>query len=189
MVNDKENYFVLAKIDLDQVMMYNQERIVKDYPEVVTAYGVSMNKVHAINRDIHTAPDFDILCNQSDDMGFIRKGFDDVIREHIEKDIFLHFPDQAAAEKLCTYSIMDFDYYRRFDYVYHPHYKNLWCDNEAMEVAKILGRYKFVNERLFNHNHPSNGVGVKDAQYQKTEATYYIDQKTFNRRKAKNFDL
>jgi hypothetical protein len=173
------------------IKLYDQFRMTEQYPEVIVAYGTSMNKIHAVNRDIDVvAPDFDILCNHSDDMWFIKKGFDDLIREHMEHDMFLHFPDQAAKELLCTYSIMDFTYYRRFKYVYHPHYKSLWADNEAQDVAKILGRYKFVNENILEHRHPINGFKeVMDEQYRKTESLYNTDKRTYLKRRAKRFDL
>jgi hypothetical protein len=177
-------YFVLAKIDDDQKELY---RGVESYPEVIVKYGRSLNKVHAINRDIDpVANPFDILCCHSDDMFFIKKGFDILIKEHCTDDSFIHFPDQT---KLCTYSIMDKIYFSRFNYVYNPAYRNLWCDNEAMEVAKMLGRYKFVDEKILEHRHPANGFATRDMQYRKTEATYWIDKRTFDKRKLKRFDL
>jgi hypothetical protein len=177
-------YFVLAKIDDDQKELY---RGVESYPEVIVKYGRSLNKVHAINRDIDpVANPFDILCCHSDDMFFTKKGFDILIKEHCTDDTFVHFPDQT---KLCTYSIMDKIYFSRFNYVYNPAYRNLWCDNEAMEVAKMLGRYKFVDEKILEHRHPANGFATRDMQYRKTEATYWIDKRTFDKRKLKRFDL
>jgi len=180
-------YFVLAKIDDDQKELY---RGVENYPEVIVKYGKSINKVHAINRDIDPIKHpFDILCCHSDDMFFIKKGFDILIKEHCQDDTFVHFPDQTTGDRLCSYSMMDKIYFSRFNYVYHQAYRNLWCDNEAMEVAKLLGRYKFVNEKILEHRHYINGMGVRDMQYRKTEATYWIDKRTFDKRKMKRFDL
>lgn len=174
-----DNYFVLAKIDNDQIEMYKSTKI---YPEVIVKYGKSFSKVHAINRDI--TGDFDIIANHSDDM-FFTKPFE----IDCGRDEFLHYPDQAAGEKLCTYSIMGVDYYNRFKYIYHPAYKSLWCDNEAQEVAKLLGKYRFMNEQILEHRHPANGIGTYDEQYRKTERFYWIDKRTFDIRKKKNFDL
>lgn len=188
MVNQKDRYYVVAKIDEDQVSMYDERRLLKDYPEVITHYGMSYSKIHAVNRDL-VQHNFDILCNHSDDMKFIKKGFDDVIRANIENDIFLHFPDQTAGDKLCTYSIMDSVYFNRDKYVYHPAYKSLWADNEAQEVAKKRGRYKYVDARILDHLHPSNTGEKMDAQYVKTEAFYHTDKNTFDRRKRRNFDI
>lgn len=189
MSNNKKGYFVLAKIDLDQRKIYNEERIRSDYPEVIIANGNSNGKIHAINRGLATAPHFDILCNHSDDMWFVRQNFDELIRLHCGADDFVHFPDQVVGEAISTYSIMGVDYFKRFGYVYHPAYKNLWCDNEATAVAKALGRYKFVNEQILEHRHPMWGYGKKDILLKKTEATYYADGRVFERRKAINFGL
>ena len=183
-ISDKD-YFVLAKIDDDQKDLYWK---VKNYPEVVTVYGRSINKIHAINRGLEGVK-FDILCNHSDDMFFIKKDFDLLVKEHCKDDTFVHFPDQTTGDRLCSYSMMDKIYFSRFNYVYHQAYRNLWCDNEAMEVAKILGRYKFVDEKILEHRHYINGMGVRDMQYRKTESTYWIDKRTFDKRKLKGFDL
>src|SRR5688572_20144431 len=111
-----KDYFVLAKIDEDQKQSYDR---VNNYPEVKVCYGLSLNKVHAINRGLENVK-FDILCNHSDDMFFTRNGFDELIREHCGPDTFLHIPDQVVGDKISTYSIMGFDYYNRFKYVYNP---------------------------------------------------------------------
>lgn len=185
-----DNYEVIAKLDMDDLTMDNQEikQRLQDYPEVTVRWGVSNNKIHAINRDLEDITG-DIVCCHSDDMIFIKHGFDDVMRREIEKDGYLHFPDGYANERLSTYSIMHIDYYKRFSYIYHPEYKNLWCDNEQMEVAKKLYRYKYVNEQIFEHRHPSAGKAEKDAQYTLTEKTNSVDKSTFLRRKKNDFDL
>ena len=56
-------------------------------------------------------------------------------------------------------------------------------------VAVSLGRYKFVDEKILNHVHPAYGKAHMDEQYVKTEAFYTEDGNTFNKRRAKNFDL
>ena len=184
-ISDKD-YFVLAKLDNNDREIDQYKARLKDYPEVVPVFGISQSKIHAINRGLEGVK-FDILANHSDDMFFIKKGFDILIKEHCTDDTFIHFPD--AKTTLCTYSIMDKIYFSRFNYVYNPNYKNLWCDNEAMEVAKLLGRYRFIDEKILEHRHPANGFGGRDMQYRKTEATYHIDKRTFDIRKRNNFGL
>lgn len=183
------NYEVIAKLDIDDEAMNNDE--VKErlsyHPEVIVKWGLSENKIHAVNRD----NDFtgEILCCHSDDMVFTKQGFDDIIRREIKKDGYLHFPDGYANEKLCTYSIMHADYYNRFGYIYHPAYKSLWADNEQMTVAKRMYKYKYVDENILEHMHPSAGKADKDAQYQVTEKFNSVDKATFLKRKKNNFDL
>jgi hypothetical protein len=86
-------------------------------------------------------------------------------------------------------SILGRDYYKRFNYIYNPEYISLYCDNETMDVAKILGRYKFVNENIFLHLHPAHGNALNDNQYRYTESFHPIDQATYLKRKANNFGL
>jgi hypothetical protein len=184
-----DNYEVIAKLDSDDYdtishLLKNK----KNYPEVTVYFGKSESKVHAINRDLEAVTG-QIICNHSDDMFFTVKGFDDIIRREMEPDTYLHFPDGYTNERLCTYSIMHVDYYKRFNYIYNPNYKSLWCDNESMEVAKILGRYKYVDEKILEHRHPAWGHGEKDAQYRKTEKFNILDKATYMRRKKINFGL
>ena len=185
-----DNYEIIAKLDVDDMLMnhHDVKSEFKNHPELLVKWGRSKNKVHAINRDLETITG-QILCNHSDDMVFIKKGFDDIIRREYEKDIYLHFPDGHTQERLCTYSIMSFDYYKRFNYIYFPQYKSLWSDNESQEVAKKLGRYKYVNEQIFEHRHPAWGLAEKDAQYRKTEKFNILDKAAFQRRKKINFGL
>jgi hypothetical protein len=148
-------------------------------------------KVDAINRDVNEFDyDWNILVNMSDDVVFIQKGFDDIIREHFSNglDQVLHFPDGNRSD-LLTVSIIGREYYDRDKYIYHPSYKSLYCDNEAMEVAKIDGCYKFVDTVIFNHLHPAYGKGVYDQQYIKTESYSGIDCENYIKRKAEYFGL
>lgn len=185
-MSDGPDYFVAAKLDTSDKSDYDR---LNEYPEVKIFRGYSKNKVHAINRDLEGL-EFDILCNHSDDMWLIKKGFDNIIREAFtEDDLFLHFPDQAAGERLCTYSIMDRKYFDRTGTIYNPAYQSLWCDNEAQAVAIKLGRYKFINEKILEHRHPANGHGKGDYLLKHSESFYLIDKKTFDRRVAVNFGL
>lgn len=183
-VSASENYDVVIKIDSNDPADYSW----LDVQEYAVMRGLSRNKVHAINRDIDPTG-YDIIVNMSDDMWFIKEGFDNVIRQHCGPDDFVHFPDGAVNEKLCTMSIMGVDYYNRFGYIYHPDYTSLWCDNEAQEVAQKLGRYKYVPEHIFEHRHPAFGKAQTDAQYRKTESYYHQDRIVFNIRKQKGFPI
>jgi len=191
---DKE-YGIVLSIDEDDESMKNF-----DYPfyadRLAIISGVSRNKIDAINRDMDSIPfEWDILVNVSDDM-ILEKGFDNVVRKAFDEtgtlDLFLHLPDGYANERLATMSIMGKDYYNRFGYIYHPSYESVYCDNEAMDVAKILGKYKYVDAHVFKHVHPANvGMHLMDEQYKKTEASevHAKDCAMYQFRKSKNFDL
>lgn len=184
-------YFVVAKIDSDDPNIDEYLKRLEQYPEVRLKLGKSENKVHAINRDLTEIPNWHILCSHSDDMKYFVKGFDDIIREQMDEDCFLHFPDGVINEKISTYSMMDKVYYERFGYIYFPHYKNVYCDNEAFDVAKLTGRHKFVNHQIFVHEHPIWGKAEWDEQYRKTEEPvgYARDGQLYHNRKANNFYL
>jgi hypothetical protein len=150
-VADKNNFCILVSADADDLAMNNKETIEKlksylvRFPEnIIIKFGLSKNKVDAINRDVNEIKDrfnFDILINTSDDMRFIVDGFDNVIRENFN-NIFpdtngnIFFNDGYVRDAISTMSIIGRAYYDKFNYIYHPSYKSLWCDNEYTEVAK-----------------------------------------------------
>lgn len=183
----KSDYIIVAKLDTDDKAMQDRFDEVNRCGAIIV-WGTSKNKIDAINRDIPTDR-WDILVNMSDDMVFTKDGFDlDIIEAfNGDYDQFIHFPDGFTAERLCSMSIIGKDYYERFGYVYHPDYVSLWCDNEAQDVAKELGKYKFVNKDILKHMHPAfTGVGHDD-QLRHTEKFYRQDQRTYNKRKACGF--
>jgi hypothetical protein len=158
-----DNYDIVLSLDEDDNTCNTLEfkNILNDkYPKVKVYYGLSKNKVDAINRDMDKTSEWDILVNVSDDQRFLVFGFDEMIRKGFKDyfpnlDGFIHYPDENAREVLATMSIMGKTYYDRFNYIYHPEYVSLWCDNEAMQVAKILNKYIFINILIFDHLHPA----------------------------------
>lgn len=193
--SSNDNYHILISIENEEYdpSMY-------PFPELNCNYTLAINpgkpngKIAAINRDINEYiinNHWDILINMSDDMIFIQKGFDDIIREEFKKentlDLFLHFPD-GNNDRLTTMSIIGKQYYDRDKYIYHPSYISLWCDNEAQEVAVKRNCYKFVNNTIFNHLHPGYGKGENDEQYNYTESFSNKDHKVYLKRKRNNFN-
>ena len=185
---NSENYHILISIDKDDSTMFPLPELNGNHTIVV---GNSKNKVDAINRDVNeftTLCDWDIIVNMSDDMIFTIKGFDDVIRECFDNlDLCLHLPDGVTNQQLISMSILGRDYYNRDKYIYHSDYISLYCDEEVMEVAKMRGCYKYVNNHIFKHLHPAHGNAPNDAQYQHTESFHPIDGATFQRRRANGF--
>ena len=188
---DKE-YMILLSCDEDDESMSGFEYPYYTDGRLVIKKGLSKNKIDAINRDVNEFDwDWDILVNVSDDM-IIEKGFDSVVREAFKDslDLFLHLPDGFANERLASMSIMGRDYYNRFGYIYHPSYESVYCDNEAMDVAKELGKYLYVNAHVFKHIHPANvGAHLMDEQYKKTEAAdvHARDCQNYQKRKQNQF--
>jgi hypothetical protein len=187
-----DNFTILVSVDFDDNSMKNFSYV---HSNVTIIYGISKSKIDAINRDLDIVKDWDILINTSDDMVFTNKGFDNIIRQDFEDNLdqFIHYSDGNQKENISTMSIMGKEYYERFNYIYHPDYKSLWCDAEATEVAVLLGKYRYMgdNKILFRHMHPAWGLAESDAQYQKTEAPemWEHDYKVILERKARNYDL
>lgn len=181
---------MIVSVDADDdATMYSEElKAIQRDSRVTVKFGISKNKINAINRDVPQSG-WDILVNLSDDQVFTVNGFDKVIAEHCGNDTFLHLPDGYVNHLLPTMSIMGIDYYKRFGYIYHPDYASLWSDNEAMDEAIRLGCHKYVNERIFTHEHPAWTREKPDAQLIKTQNYYRQDERTFRKRKSLNFPL
>lgn len=185
------DYKVVAKVDSDDPFL--KKYLSKAYPEATLIVGKSGSKVRAINRDVPN--DFDILVNTSDDIWW-KPNAGNIICENMEADTFLHFPEVYAdgqaklkgdRDTISVVSIMDKIYYDRFKYVYSPAYTSLWCDNEATQVARKLGRYKFVDQYIYEHRHPVAGIGKKDELLRYTESFYKADKEIFLTRLENNF--
>lgn len=198
-LSDKDNYTILCSFDEDDLSMNDTHVLnrLSDYKNVVYYFGLSKTKVDAINRDLNFAPDFDILINMSDDMVFTKKGFDDIIRKAMsdnfpDTDGWLHFYD-GNQNRLSTMSIFGKKYFDRFGFIYHPDFISVYCDNREQDVAKILGKYKYMGdeEKILLHIHPLHGHGIElmDDQYKHTESFYPQDRATYNRHIQNNFYL
>jgi len=203
-LSTRDEYHIHATLDFDDVSMNNDSvmNAMDDIDHLTYRFDFSDSKVHAINRDMEfISYKWDILVNMSDDMIFVKQGFDEIIISdmihcddlHGRLDTVLHYDDgNSYKSELMTLSIIGREYYNRDNYIYHPDYISLWCDNEAMEVAKLRGKYKYMGDGnvLFNHLHPMhNKRGVMDAQYRKTDSFFAYDKNTFERRKLINFGL
>ncbi len=184
---------IIAKIDSDDPCDYS-ELSIPIYKNVTRIPGFSKNKIHAINRGDLLSYDWDILLNHSDDMWFIQQDFDLIIAEDMAKnfpdtDGVLHYPDGYTGESLMSYSIIGRKYFERDGYVYHPDYVSMFCDNEAAEVAKIRGKYKFIDRSIFKHEHPVWTGKQMDENYAINQQYYRVDEQTYLKRKAENFGL
>lgn len=191
-------YQIICSLDIDDVTMISKE--VKDrinsYEKVKAYWGFSKNKVYAINRDLEFAGDFQILINFSDDQIFTTVAFDTIIAEAMEKhfpdtDGFLHFHDNKQ-NRLATMSIIGKKWFDRFGFIYHNSYKSEWADNDAQEIAKILGKYKYMGDGLRIMDHINPYVGHKEAMddlYKRNSEFVKYDRENFFKRQDENFGL
>lgn len=189
--NESINYLVSYDFS-DGTMSESVKNRAREYLNVRLVSGHSRNKIHACNRDIDQAGEWDIVLLLSDDMICETVGWDEVLRKEFSKtlDLCIHHSDGYAGERLQTMVIFGRKYYDRFGYLYHPSFISLWADNFQMEVAQKLKRYKYFSQILFRHEHyVNNPRTLKDKQYIYTEKFYNIDQKTYNELKQSNYGL
>jgi hypothetical protein len=201
-----ENVFVLATLDENDSSMNNAYIKAKlaEYPRLGVDWGESNSKIHAINRGMDTidkvlpaAADWDIVCVMSDDMVFCFQGFDEIISTDMQAlfagtDGYLHYWEKDSHTVLNVMTIKGRQYYERFGFLYDPRFKSLWVDNLQMEIAKALGKYRFVNLEIFKHFNPAYGYAgyEKDEMFiQQQEIGWGDDQKLFYELKAKKFEI
>jgi len=167
----------------------------REFANIIVVRGVSTGKIHACNRDMNIAPPgWDIVLLLSDDMMCEVDGWDEILRKDMadlypDTDGLLFYNDGFTQDKLNTLTIMGYKYFKRFDYLYHPSYKSLWCDNELMEVGYMLGKQVYNPKILFKHEHPANMGTFADALYQENDKYYLADKRNYDKRKVFNFDL
>lgn len=193
-ISDPDNFHISCSLDSDDPYMNNEAvvDVIEVLHNISIQWGISENKIHAINRDMPPY-NWDIVVVWSDDMESTFYGFDQIIRDSFKDglDWHVHYPDQDEKDKLPVLYVAGRDFYNRFGWIYNPVYKSLFCDTEQMEVAKILGRYKFENiPGLFVHLLPAYGHLDPDQQWlDQQEIGWTVDRETYEKRKANNFYL
>ena len=197
LANNIENIKFLISVDIDDVDMYSSEtvEIIHQNPNCEILVSDNISKVEAINRGINEFEyKWDILLLASDDMIPQKKGYDDVIRDNMSKfypdtDGVLWFNDGFKGNKLNTLSIMGKKYYDRFNYIYYPKYKSVWCDNEFMDVANILNKQTYIDDIIIRHEHPDYGLANRDEIHTKNLQNENHDKSLYLKRRSTNFSL
>jgi len=196
MIDDIDNTEFCITIDDDDLSMNNDDVLDKleTYKNLYYYIGNSKTKIEAINADLEDFTDFDIIMLASDDMIPQIQGFDNIIRDNMEKyysdtDGILWFYD-GKRKDLNTLCILGKKYYDRFGYIYHPGYKSFYCDDEFTQVGNKLGKQQFIETVIIEHKHPDNTPGVSnDELYIKNNKYYPIDHKFFQLRLKNKFGL
>lgn len=187
------DFAILVTLDIDDDTVANTPVLKRlyAYPQIDAYCGTSLSKISAVNRDMAFAPNWDIVIATSDDMEFIKPGFDlDIIADMPEHlDAVIHYPDGFPHGDILSLPVMGRKYYERLGYIYNPIYQSLFCDNEALIVAERMGKLIKSDRAIVRHNHPAWGQCAMDAQYRRTEALYAVDKKTFERRTRLNFPI
>lgn len=198
-LGDKINFHFLLTLDVDDLSMNNNDvrQKLDTYPNMNYVFDYSSSKIEAVNRDLNdfTKP-WDILVLLSDDMVPIKENFDNIIREKFDTyfsdlDGVTWFNDGFQKNKINTLCILGKKYYKRFNYIYHPSYKSLYCDNEFTIVANLLGKQKYFEEVIIEHRHFSIGANQEryDDLYRRNDALMNADGVNYFKRERLNFEL
>lgn len=192
--NLNDIHFVVTCDINDGTKPMNLNERISQFKNVTMVSGISTGKIHACNRDMELFNDWDIVVLASDDMIPQQKGWDDIIRRSMQThfpdtDGVLWFNDGYTKQNLNTMCILGKKYFERFNYLYHPDYISLFCDNEFMDVSMKLNKVVYSDNILFKHEHPANNGQGNDALYRTNEKFYNIDKVTYEKRKKINFDL
>lgn len=180
-----DDYEIVCTLDVDDLSMCNTEvrDMISKYPKVKAYFGISKNKIDAINKNVSFATG-EIICNHSDDMVFIKEGFDlDILEAFKDFKGLVHFPDQRVGAKLITYAMMHKEYLDIDGWIYNPNFDSVYADNYQQELSKRRKKYKFVGKRILDHRHSLWGYGKPDALLKKTEnpLVYKKDRETYHR--------
>lgn len=178
----------LISADTDDLTMVGFKNPTKLPCSVV--YGTSESKIHAINRDVGGV-DWDILVVGSDDCVPQTGGWDDHMRKDFEQffdntDGLIWYPD-GWNYRICCQPVLGRAYYERFNYIYHPDYKSLYCDNELTNVAKKLGKLKQSESVKFDHLHYRNRKRHRDELDKRNEAHMKHDYELYRDRMRNHF--
>lgn len=186
-----------VSIDEDDLTMNNEEMLSKlvEYENMSVFIGESKSKIEACNSDIDEMINWDIVLLASDDMIPQIKGFDDIIRNNMEKyysdtDGVLWFFD-GNRKDLNTLCILGKKYYDRFGYIYNKAYKSFYCDDEFTKVANKLNKQTFIEETIIKHEHPDilEFRDQYDELYAKNHKYYQADYNIFQLRQKNRFGL
>lgn len=195
-IQDKENYMVSATLDTDDITMNRPEIIerISNYQNVSVEWGLSKSKIHAVNRSMPKNYNWDILMVGSDDIYFNFYGFDSAVRAEMgtyfpDGDGYLHFMEKDTMEFLNVMTVCDRKYYNRFNYIYHPSYFSLWCDNEQTMVAKMLKKYIYIPYEIMVHRNPAYMYEdcPRDDMFDEQQSHWGVDEKNYHERQKNNF--
>ena len=162
--------------------------------DIKYCYGYSKTKIQACNADMEGEYG-DVLMLASDDMNPQQMSYDEVVFKCFEQA----FPDFSGAIKfwdglrpkedpLMTLTVMGFPLYKQFGYIYNPEYKSVYCDNEQTEVCHRLGKLAIAPYCIIRHEWTNEPFDTLHARNENKDM-YDVDSKTFEARKAKNFDM
>tara|TARA_R100001510_G_C7624530_1_gene184664 strand:+ start:466 stop:1266 length:801 start_codon:yes stop_codon:yes gene_type:complete len=193
--------------DTDDETMNNQEmrgwmdqladKLKEKNHSLVYHFGDSKNKIEAVNANMENE-EFDVLLLFSDDMIPKVVDYDEIIVRSMEY-IFpegggaLNFNDGYRRDwpALMTLTVMHYDLYKKFGYIYSPEYISLWADNEQTLACRMMGKLADVNLCIIRHEWvPGNDPSADELHIRNEDpAMYEHDEKIFKNRMQRDFDI
>lgn len=181
-ISDRSNYTILISADLDDSITYSirvMEKLKMYLREhnVRFILGKSTSKVNAINRDIETVKDWDILVLITDFVEFTANGFDNIIRNNVNDYISINYPYPTEKPEFVLNFVNQFDE----NSITVPVVSREWLKSNSGELfnaevdskfgdellrhrAKQFGCYELCEEQIFIHKHARNLYGQPDVQ-------------------------
>lgn len=156
-------------------------------------FSPNTSKIQACNANMNEIDyPWDIVVLVSDDMQPQIRGYDDVIRNHMQAmfpdtDGILWFNDGYQGDKLNTLSIYGRRMYERLGHLYEPAYKSLFCDTELTDRCRgdLASKCFYSPFVLIRHEHPGTGYGqTMDPLYARNQTYWNQDMYTYIRRKT-----
>lgn len=189
-IEETEIEYILS-LDTDDHELWNYSR---KFPTLNYSVFIHPNRsaIDAINVVAqwyvkHRGKPGDFLVVISDDFE-CKEGWANVIQVIMsgETDWILKTVD-GIQDWVIVLPIMDWTYFKRFGYVYHPDYPHAWSDTEMTCVAELTGR-KVIAAMIFKHNHYEVG-GIKDTISERADSHFEEGKKIFINRLSRKFDL
>ncbi len=155
------------------------------------------SKIAACNADVdawvrETSLTPHVLVLASDDMVPQVPGYDQLITTTMAEvfpnvDGALHFDDgYHGGNRVITLSVLGWNLYTKFGYLYQPEYQSFFCDNEFTDVTRAIGAYHYDPRVIVRHCHVGR---TPDALYRRNQACWLQDQNTYHRRHQAGFGL
>lgn len=192
------NVQVIISLDIDDETMTDEivEKALNVFPNTEVFKNQPNGKIAACNANLDKMEDdVQIIVLASDDMIPQVMGWDEVLIDEMKT----HYPDTDGVlfhnegylgKVLNCMVICGRKYFERFNYLYHPSYKSLWCDNEFQKVADSLGKQTYFPLCLFKHQHYARNPNIKmDDLMQHNESFYKEDQLNFEARQRAGFPI
>lgn len=177
----------ILSLDHDDPLLEHYSDVFTSTLGVYRLYHNNKSAIDAINAGAKFS-EGDLLIVVSDDFDCPEHWDTLLLTALADKWDFCVKTDDGIQPTLMTLPIVDRIYYNRFGYIYHPDYLHMESDVEMTAVAHMLGRNIYV-PLLFQHNHYSRGLSVKDAISVKNDSTYGQGKEVLNRRLQNNFGI